>query len=218
MDLNMKRLPESDQTAGFSIREPSLKINFYCDTYGIDTISFGTTTAFAMECYENGIINEEKTGGLKLNFGNSEAALELIHQMAKGKDSVLIAGQGVRNMKKKFAEEYGADAEFLQAIGMENKGLEYSQYVSKESLAQQGGYAMTNKGPQHDEAWLIFMDMVNNQIPTFEDKAEALHYFPMFRTWFGLRVSVSFPGMMSNPQIMPNKTNPRRFPNMWTIM
>ncbi|MBS4059387.1 MAG: aldehyde:ferredoxin oxidoreductase, partial [Bacteroidetes bacterium] len=58
--------------------------------------------------------------------------------------------------------------------------------VSKESLAQQGGYAMTNKGPQHDEAWLIFMDMVNNQIPTFEAKAEALHYFPMFRTWFGL--------------------------------
>jgi aldehyde:ferredoxin oxidoreductase len=30
------------------------------------------------------------------------------------------------------------------------------------------------------------MDMVNNQIPTFEDKAEALHYFPMWRTWFGL--------------------------------
>jgi aldehyde:ferredoxin oxidoreductase len=69
---------------------------------------------------------------------------------------------------------------------MQVKGLEYSQYQSKESLAQQGGYALTNKGPQHDEAWLIFMDMVNNQIPTFEDKAEALHYFPLFRTWFGL--------------------------------
>ena len=59
--------------------------------------------------------------------------------------------------------------------------------MSKESLAQQGGYYLTNKGPQHDEAWLIFMDMVNNQIPTFENKAEALHYFPMFRTWFGLQ-------------------------------
>ena len=69
---------------------------------------------------------------------------------------------------------------------MENKGMEYSEYVTKESLAQQGGYGMTNKGAQHDEAWLIFMDMVNNQIPTFEDKAEALHYFPMWRTWFGL--------------------------------
>lgn len=50
----------------------------------------------------------------------------------------------------------------------------------------QGGYGLALKGPQHDEAWLIFMDMVNNQIPTFEDKAEALHYFPMWRTWFGL--------------------------------
>ena len=101
---------------------------------------------------------------------------------------------------------------------MENKGLEYSQYVSKESLAQQGGYAMTNKGPQHDEAWLIFMDMVNNQIPTFEDKAEALHYFPMFRTWFGLRDSASFPGTMSNLQKMPNMMNPRKFRSMSTIM
>jgi aldehyde:ferredoxin oxidoreductase len=69
---------------------------------------------------------------------------------------------------------------------MESKGLEYSEYVTKESLAMQGGYGLTLKGPQHDEAWLIFMDQVNNQIPTFEDKAEALHYYPMWRTWFGL--------------------------------
>jgi len=74
----------------------------------------------------------------------------------------------------------------MQDIGMEVKGLEYSEYVSKESLAQQGGYTMAVKGPQHDEAWLIFMDMVNNQIPTFKDKAEALYYFPLWRTWFGL--------------------------------
>jgi aldehyde:ferredoxin oxidoreductase len=85
-----------------------------------------------------------------------------------------------------FEKEFGVDRAFLEDIGMEQKGLEVSEYMPKESLAQQGGYGLTNKGPQHDEAWLIFMDMVNNQIPTFEDKAEALHYFPMFRTWFGL--------------------------------
>ena len=85
-----------------------------------------------------------------------------------------------------FIEKGWGDPGFLKDIAMENKGMEYSMYISKESLAQQGGYAMTNKGPQHDEAWLIFMDMVNNAIPTFENKAEALHYFPMFRTWFGL--------------------------------
>ena len=93
---------------------------------------------------------------------------------------------GARKMKWYFAQHYGADPQFLQDIAMEAKGLEYSEYVPKESLAQQGGYGLTNKGPQHDEAWLIFMDQVNNQIPTFEDKAEALHYFPMWRTWFGL--------------------------------
>lgn len=163
-----------------------LELNFYCDTYGVDIISFATTTAFIMECYENDIINKEITGGLELNFGNKEAALELLHQMARGEGFGKLAGLGVRRLKEIFVKEYGADKDFLWDIGMEQKGLEYSEYVSKESLAQQGGYGLTNKGPQHDEAWLIFMDMVNNQIPTFEDKAEALHYFPMLRTWFGL--------------------------------
>jgi aldehyde:ferredoxin oxidoreductase len=106
--------------------------------------------------------------------------------MSRGEGFGKIVGQGIRRMKKIFAEEYGADPDFLFDIGTEQKGLEYAEYVCKESLAQQGGFGFTNKGPQHDEAWLIVMDMVNNQIPTFEDKAEALHYYPMFRTWFGL--------------------------------
>lgn len=163
-----------------------LELNFYCDTYGVDVISFATITAFIMECYENNVINKEITGGLELNFGNVDAALELLHQMSRGEGFGKLAGLGIRRLKKIFAEQYGADEAFLNDIGMEQKGLEYSEYLPKESLAQQGGYGLTNKGPQHDEAWLIFMDMVNNQIPTFEDKAEALHYYPMFRTWFGL--------------------------------
>lgn len=160
--------------------------NYYCDTYGLDTISFGTAMAFVMECYEAGILNKEITGGLELRFGNAEAAAELLHQTARGEGFGLIFGQGIHRMKKIFAEKYGGDPKFLQDIGMENKGLEYSEYITKESLAMQGGYGLTLKGPQHDEAWLIFMDMVHNRIPTFEDKAEALHYFPMWRTWFGL--------------------------------
>jgi aldehyde:ferredoxin oxidoreductase len=163
-----------------------LEANFYCDTYGIDTISFGTAMAFVMECYQEGILSPEITGGLELSFGNAEAMLEALHQMGRGEGFGVIIGQGIRRMKELFASEYGADPQFLQDIGMEAKGLEYSEYVTKESLAQQGGYGLANKGPQHDEAWLIFMDAVNNQIPTFKDKAEALHYFPMWRTWFGL--------------------------------
>jgi len=192
--------------------EFTIESNFYCDTYGICTISWGTIMGFVMECYENGILNEERTGGIKLNFGNEDGAMEVLHQVAKGEGFGVIAGQGVRKMKEYFAAQGWGDPKFMQDIGMENKGLEYSQYVSKESLAQQGGYAMTNKGPQHDEAWLIFMDMVNNQIPTFEDKAEALHYFPMFRTWFGLQGLCKLPWNDIEPQNNAETDEPAKVP------
>jgi aldehyde:ferredoxin oxidoreductase len=164
-----------------------LEINFYCDTYGIDTISFGTTCSFMMECWELGILDKERTDGIDLSWGNWKGAIQVLHDLAEGKRFGVLAGKGVKFLSKYFSEEYGADARLMKDIALHGKGLEQSQYVGKESLAQQGGYYLTNKGPQHDEAWLIFMDMVNNQIPTFENKAEALHYFPIFRTWFGLQ-------------------------------
>ena len=198
--------------AGIFNPDFTIEANFYCDTYGICTISWGTILGFVMECYENGILNEERTSGLKLNFGNADGAMELLHKVSRGEDFGLIAGKGVRAMKKLFAENGWGDPKFLFDIGMENKGLEYSQYVSKESLAQQGGYAMTNKGPQHDEAWLIFMDMVNNQIPTFEKKAEALHYFPMFRTWFGLVGLCKLPWNDVEPENNAETDEPAKVP------
>jgi len=164
----------------------TIEFNFYCDTYGVDTISVATAVAFAMECFENSIITTKETDGLELRFGACNEVLELLHHMAEGKGFGVLVGQGIRVMKEVFARDFGADPIFIHDIGMEVKGLEYSEYVSKESLAQQGGYGMANKGPQHDEAWLIFMDMVNNQLPTFEHKAEGLYYFPLWRTWFGL--------------------------------
>jgi aldehyde:ferredoxin oxidoreductase len=210
--------PEYETAAGcgsnICVWDPKdvVEINFYCDTYGVDTISFGTSVAFAMECFENGILNLERTGGLDLTWGNADAAFELLHQMARGEGFGLIVGQGTRRMKKIFAEEYGADPHFLHDIGMEAKGLEYSQYMSKESLAQQGGYTLALKGPQHDEAWLIFMDMVNNHIPTFKDKAEALHYFPMFRTWFGLQGLCKLPWNDIEPADNPTTDEPAKVP------
>ncbi len=198
--------------AGIFNTEFTIEANFYCDTYGICTISWGTILGFVMECYENGILNDERTGGIKLNFGNEDSAMEILHQCSRGEGFGKIAGMGVRWMKKYFAEKGWGDAQFLQDIGMENKGLEYSQYVSKESLAQQGGYAMTNKGPQHDEAWLIFMDMVNNQIPTFENKAEALYYFPIFRTWFGLQGLCKLPWNDVEPENNHEQKEPAKVP------
>ncbi len=184
--------PEYETIAGcgsnLGIFDPStiLEMNFYCDAYGLDTISVGTSIAFVMECFEMNQITAEHTGGMQLYFGNRLEALELVHQMAQGRGFGMVVGQGIRRMKALFTREYGADAAFVQDIGMESKGLEFSEYMTKESLAQQGGYGMALKGAQHDEAWLIFLDMVHNFMPSFEQKAEALHWFPMFRTWFSL--------------------------------
>jgi len=103
-------------------------------------------------------------------------------------------------MKELFVREYGADPAFIQDIGMEIKGMEISEYLTKESLAQQGGFGLATKGPQHDEAWLIFMDQVHNLLPSFKDKAEALHYFPMWRTWFSLHGLCKLPWNDISPE------------------
>ena len=189
-----------------------LEINFYCDTYGLDTISFGTMTAFIMECWEKGFLDKEKTGGLDFTWGNADDALELLHQISRGEGFGKIAGKGIRGMKDYFEKHFGADRKMMDDFGMEAKGLEYSEYVTKESLAMQGGYGLALKGPQHDEAWLIFMDMVQGLIPTFEDKAEALHYFPMFRTWFGLQGLCKLPWNDIEPADNAQTAEPAKVP------
>jgi aldehyde:ferredoxin oxidoreductase len=164
-----------------------------------------------MECYEMGLINKEATGGLELHFGNKDAALELVHEMARGEGFGAVVGLGIRRMKKLFAEKYGVDVGIMQDIGMESKGLEFSEYVTKESLAQQGGYGLTLKGAQHDEAWLIFLDMVHNMMPTFEQKAENLHWFPMWRTWFGLNGLCKLPWNDVMPEGNKQTKEPAKF-------
>lgn len=198
--------PEYENAAGLGSNignfdpQKVLELNFYVDTYGVDSISFANCVAFAMECYETGQITRQHTGGLELNFGNGAAALELLHQMARGEGFGVIVGQGVRYMKEYFAREFGADPVFMHDIGMEIKGMEISEYLTKESIAQQGGYGLATKGPQHDEAWLIFMDQIHNLLPSFKDKAEALHYFPMWRTWFSLHGLCKLPWNDISPE------------------
>jgi aldehyde:ferredoxin oxidoreductase len=210
--------PEYETAAGVGpnlyVYDPHgiLELNFYCDTYGIDTISFGTMTSFLMECWEHGILNKDRTDGIDLSWGNWQGAAQILHDMADGKRFGVLAGQGVRYLAEYFTKEYGADSQFMKDIALHGKGLEQSEYVGKESLAQQGGYYLTNKGPQHDEAWLIFMDMVNNRIPSFEDKAEALHYFPMFRTWFGLQGLCKLPWNDVEPSDNAKHPEPNKVP------
>jgi aldehyde:ferredoxin oxidoreductase len=194
-----------------------MEYNWYCDEYGIDTISTGVTASFFMECVQRGFLTAADIG-YDLSFGNIEAADRLLHEIASGQGFGKIVGQGVARGKKWVARKYASgnggseDAVMaeLNKFGMEVKGLEFSMYITKESLAQQGGYGFALKGPQHDEAWLIFIDQVHREIPTLEDKANALKWFPLIRTWFNATGLCKLPWIdVRNPEAA-NTTEPSK--------
>ena len=199
-----------------------LEYNWYCDEYGLDTISTGTTTAFFMECFERGFLTVDDIG-YELTFGNMAAVDRLLHEIANGNGFGKIVGQGVARGKKWVAEKYAArngnslDAALaeLNKFAMEVKGLEFSMYVTKESLAQQGGYGFALKGPQHDESWLIFIDQVHKELPTFKDKANALKWFPLIRTWFNATGLCKLPWIdVRNPEAASTDEPAKNIPTL----
>jgi len=85
--------------------------NQICNQYGIDTITCGATIAFAMECYENGIITKEQTGGIELKFGDADAMLAALDAIAKNEGPLgKVLSQGSERAAKIWGN--GAD-EFL---------------------------------------------------------------------------------------------------------
>jgi aldehyde:ferredoxin oxidoreductase len=100
--------------------ESVIKANDICNRYGIDTISTGTAIAFAMECYENGLITKVDTNGLELSWGSADAVVALTERIAKreGFGSVLADGPTLA------AERIGkGSAKYAMAI--RGKGLPF---------------------------------------------------------------------------------------------
>ena len=79
--------------------------NQLCNMYGIDTISCGATIAFAMECYEEGLINDDDTGGLKLNFGNKDIIAPLVEMIAKREGIGDMLAEGSKRASEKIGEK-----------------------------------------------------------------------------------------------------------------
>ena len=104
MDLNMKLLLHSVPTWGCLIHILWWKLISTATL--TESIQFPgvPAMAFVMECYENGILNKERTGGYELNFGNGEEAMEMLHQMARGEGFGKIIGLGIHRMKRIFCK------------------------------------------------------------------------------------------------------------------
>lgn len=87
--------------------ESIIKVNEICNRYGLDTISTGATLAFAMECYENGLITEQDTEGVELAWSNPEAIVTMTKKLAMRKGFGAVLADGV----KVAAEKIGRGAE-----------------------------------------------------------------------------------------------------------
>lgn len=122
--------------------ESITKANEICDRVGIDTISAGNVIAFAMECYERGLITKEDTEGEKLTFGNHEAIISVLRKIAYREGIGDILAQGVR----KAAKIIGKDAEKL---AVHVKGLEPPGYDPRGLKGVALAYAVSCRGACH---------------------------------------------------------------------
>ncbi len=117
-------------------------LNALCNLYGMDTISAGGVLAFAMECYEKGIITKEQTGGIDLTWGNGKAAAALLEKIAKREDIGEIFAEGV----KRAAEIIGSGSE---EFAIHVKGLELPAHEPRAAPGLGLGYATSTRGACH---------------------------------------------------------------------
>jgi aldehyde:ferredoxin oxidoreductase len=103
--------------------ESIIKCNDICNRYGLDTISVGATVAWAMECYENGILNKEETGGIELTWGNAKAIVDMTQSIADqtGLGKILALGSAAA------AAKLEKGAEYLQTV----KGIELPMHDAR---------------------------------------------------------------------------------------
>ena len=121
------------------------KANQLLAQYVLDSISTGVSIAFAMECYENGLLTKKDTGGLEITFGNDEAMLQLIEMIGRREGIGDLLAEGV----KRAAEQIGNGAE-KYAMHVKGQELPMHEPRGKRSLAI--AYSTSPTGADHMEA------------------------------------------------------------------
>ena len=132
---------------GPNLGNPSLKLtlkaNELCNLYGLDPVSLGFTISFAMECFENGLLTGEDTGGLALSFGNQGAILPAVEMIAARSGLGDILAEGTRLAARKIGK--GAEAYALHV-----KGIEMVSFEPRTQTNLAIGYATAPVGPRYD--------------------------------------------------------------------
>ncbi|NQT73542.1 MAG: aldehyde ferredoxin oxidoreductase family protein [Chloroflexi bacterium] len=97
--------------------ESLIKANDICNRYGLDTISAGAAIAFAIECYENGIITKSDTDGIELAWGKNETIVSMTESLAKREGFGDVLADGVKRASERIGG--GADKYAIHAGGQE---------------------------------------------------------------------------------------------------
>jgi aldehyde:ferredoxin oxidoreductase len=147
---------------------PSIEMaSHICNAYGMDTISAGTIIAFAMECYENGIITKKDTDGIEMTWGNHRALVAMTEKIAKREgfgdvlaDGVKIAAERIGKGADKFAVHIGG-----QEVGMHDPRVLGHQFAGMPSSAM---YWMSSTPGRHTQAFgsASFISHLNNALGT----------------------------------------------------
>ncbi|MHB8986845.1 MAG: aldehyde ferredoxin oxidoreductase family protein [Eubacteriales bacterium] len=137
-----------------------MRFNALCDDLGLDTISTGGVTAFAMELTERGIHD------FGLRFGDVAAYLEAPGMIAGLKGAGKELALGVKGM----AEKYGG-----REFAMQVKGLEFPGYEPRGSWGMGLAYATAPRGACHMSAWPVAEEAYGERDPfTIEGKAQLV--------------------------------------------
>ena len=129
-----------------------LKAAELCDYYGIDTISTGSSIAWAMECFEKGLLTREDTEGIDLTFGSHAALVEVIQKIGDriGIGSLLADGVSIASSKLGRNSEHWA---------MHSKGLEFPGYDPRAMKTSALGFAVGLRGACHNRSPAYEVDM-----------------------------------------------------------
>lgn len=143
-----------------------VKFNDLCDNNGLDTISAGNVTAFAMECFEKGLLSKEDLGDLDLSFGSIEGFLEIPRLVALREGIGDTLAEGVKMASDRIRK--GSEHFALQV-----KGLEYPGYDPRGTFGMALAYATSDRGACHMKAWPVAYDAFGDKDPfTHEGKAK----------------------------------------------
>jgi len=151
--------------------------NLLCDDLGMDTISAGSAIAWAMECYEKGILTKEDTSGIDLRFGNVEAVFQVIHLIAKREGIGALLAQGVKRASKIIGK--GSDK-----FAIHVKGMEQSAYATHNATAMLLAYMTCDVGAHHNRSWAITYDLQVGRDKVVPEKVARIIWLQDFRPMF----------------------------------